>query len=68
MHSSTVETLLPNRDVKNDSIQKQLFHADDVFQGSELSTWVEDKTSILPSGRGRSVGWVTQTVCQHAGP
>lgn len=38
MINSTVETLLPSRDVKNDSIQKQLFRTDDVVQGSELFT------------------------------
>ena len=58
MNSSAVEAPPPNRDVKNSSTQKQLFHTDDVFQGSELSTCVEDKKkkSIFSSGPGRLVG------------
>lgn len=47
MNSSTV----PNRDVKKDSIHRQLFHPNDVFQGSELSTPGKDKNVFFLEGR-----------------
>lgn len=48
MISSRIETPQPNRDVENDSIQKQMFRMDDCFKDvNDLSEWRTKKNVLF---------------------
>ena len=65
-----VETVPPNIDVRKVPLKNNFSTPMTCFKEvNYLPEWrTKKKGKILSSGPGSWVGWVTQTVCQHAGP